>query len=119
MRLAQIGTRHGHAAGKWQALRSRPDLEAVGIWEPDATARAAAQAGGTFAGAHWFADAARRCGRFGGCKFSNRCPYGMPECRQAPPPLYRTADDRAVACYFHTDGAPVSGREMAESLAGT
>jgi peptide/nickel transport system ATP-binding protein len=52
-----------------------------------------------------------------GCKFSNRCPYVMPECHQAPPPLYRTDDDRAVACYLHKDSAPVSGREMAESLA--
>jgi len=52
-----------------------------------------------------------------GCKFSNRCPYVMAECRQAPPPLYRTDDDRAVACYLHKNSAPVGGREMAESLA--
>jgi peptide/nickel transport system ATP-binding protein len=52
-----------------------------------------------------------------GCKFSNRCPFVMAECREAPPPLYRTDDDRAVACYLHKDSAPVSGREMAESLA--
>jgi peptide/nickel transport system ATP-binding protein len=52
-----------------------------------------------------------------GCKFSNRCPYVMEECRQAAPPLYRTDDDRAVACYLHKTSAPISGREMAESLA--
>ena len=52
-----------------------------------------------------------------GCKFSNRCPYVMAECQQAPPPLYLTDGDRAVACYLHKDGAQVSGREMAESLA--
>jgi peptide/nickel transport system ATP-binding protein len=52
-----------------------------------------------------------------GCKFSNRCPFVMPECREAPPPLYQTEDDRAVACYLHKDGAQVSGRQMAESLA--
>jgi len=52
-----------------------------------------------------------------GCKFANRCPYVMAECHQAPPPLYLTDDDRAVACYLHKDNAPVSGREMAESLA--
>jgi len=53
-----------------------------------------------------------------GCKFSNRCPYVMAECREAAPPLYLTGDDRAVACYLYKDGgAPVSGREMAESLA--
>lgn len=53
-----------------------------------------------------------------GCKFSNRCPYAMPECLQAHPPLYRTDDDRAVACYLHKGNAEVKGREMAESLAG-
>jgi peptide/nickel transport system ATP-binding protein len=52
-----------------------------------------------------------------GCKFSNRCPYVMAECREAAPSLYLTDDDRAVACYLHKDSAPVSGREMAESLA--
>ena len=53
----------------------------------------------------------------GGCKFSNRCPYVMAECRQAPPPLFLTDDDRAVACYLYKAGAPVSGRDMAKSLA--
>jgi peptide/nickel transport system ATP-binding protein len=52
-----------------------------------------------------------------GCKFSNRCPYVMAECHQAPPPLYLTDDDRAVACYLHKGSEQVSGREMAESLA--
>ena len=53
----------------------------------------------------------------GGCKFLNRCPYAMAECHQAPPPLYLTDDNRAVACYLHRGSAQVSGREMAESLA--
>jgi oligopeptide/dipeptide ABC transporter ATP-binding protein len=53
-----------------------------------------------------------------GCKFANRCPYVMAECHEAAPPLYLTDDDRAVACYLYKDTAPVSGREMAESLAG-
>jgi oligopeptide/dipeptide ABC transporter ATP-binding protein len=52
-----------------------------------------------------------------GCKFANRCPYVMAECHQAAPPLYLTDDDRAVACYLYKDTAPVTGREMAESLA--
>jgi peptide/nickel transport system ATP-binding protein len=52
-----------------------------------------------------------------GCKFSNRCPYVMAKCRDAAPPLYLTDDNRAVACYLHED-KPVSGREMAELLAG-
>jgi peptide/nickel transport system ATP-binding protein len=52
-----------------------------------------------------------------GCKFANRCPYVMPECREAPPPLFLTEDDRAVACYLHKDNSRVSGTEMAEALA--
>src|SRR5260370_27183349 len=52
-----------------------------------------------------------------GCKFANRCPYVMAEGHQAPPPLYLTDCDRAVACYLHKDNAPVRCREMAESVA--
>jgi predicted dehydrogenase len=59
MRLAQIGTRHGHAAGKWQALKTRPDVEAMGIWEPRADTRAAAQRSGAFGDARWFESAAQ------------------------------------------------------------
>jgi oligopeptide/dipeptide ABC transporter ATP-binding protein len=38
-----------------------------------------------------------------GCKFADRCPFVMPMCREAPPPLYRTEDHRAVACYLYRD----------------
>jgi oligopeptide/dipeptide ABC transporter ATP-binding protein len=52
-----------------------------------------------------------------GCKFSNRCPFVMAECREKAPPLYRTNNDRAVACYLYKDQKEVSGKEMAEQLA--
>jgi oligopeptide/dipeptide ABC transporter ATP-binding protein len=52
-----------------------------------------------------------------GCKFANRCPFVMQECRQQAPPLYRTNDDRAVACYLYKDAEQVSGAAMAEALA--
>lgn len=52
-----------------------------------------------------------------GCKFSNRCPFVMNECTEKEPPLYRTDDRRAVACYLFKDGAEVSGEVMAEELA--
>jgi peptide/nickel transport system ATP-binding protein len=53
-----------------------------------------------------------------GCKFSNRCPFVMAECHTEHPPLYRTHDNRAVACYLYkNDGPPVPGNEMAASLA--
>lgn len=51
LRVAQIGTRHGHAAGKWTSLQQRADIEAVGIWEPDATLRGRPG----FANATWLA----------------------------------------------------------------
>jgi len=54
MRIAQIGTRHAHAQGKWRALRSSRDVEAVGIWEPDLVSRERARADAGFAGARWF-----------------------------------------------------------------
>lgn len=62
LRIAQIGTRHGHAQGKWQALCSNQDVEALGIWEPDPLHRAQAQAREGFAAAHWFESAAEVLG---------------------------------------------------------
>ena len=34
LRIAQIGTNHGHAMGKWKALQDNPDVEAVALVEP-------------------------------------------------------------------------------------
>lgn len=48
IRMAQYGTKHGHAAGKAQAMQENPDVELVGIYEPDPAARAAAQASGQY-----------------------------------------------------------------------
>ena len=52
--MAQIGTRHGHALGKWLALCASPDVMAVGIWEPDPARRGLPE----FRGARWFESAA-------------------------------------------------------------
>jgi peptide/nickel transport system ATP-binding protein len=52
-----------------------------------------------------------------GCKFSNRCPFVMAECREKAPPLYQTNPDRAVACYLYKDAETVTGKEMADALA--
>jgi oligopeptide/dipeptide ABC transporter ATP-binding protein len=52
-----------------------------------------------------------------GCKFANRCPFAMKECHETPPPLYRTNEDRAVACYLYKESASVEGQVMAEALA--
>ena len=57
VRIGQIGTKHGHARGKWLALQTNPDVEAVGIWEPDAAVRSARQGDAEYEGARWCADA--------------------------------------------------------------
>jgi predicted dehydrogenase len=54
LRIAQIGTRHGHALGKWRALRANEAVEAVGVYEPDSSLRNRPE----YANAHWFDDSA-------------------------------------------------------------
>lgn len=52
-----------------------------------------------------------------GCRFANRCPFVMAECHAKQPPLYRTHEDRAVACYLYKESPTVTGSEMAAALA--
>lgn len=52
-----------------------------------------------------------------GCKFADRCPFVMDECRAKHPPLYRTNEDRAVACYLYKEHEVISGGAMAEEMA--
>ena len=57
LRMAQYGTKHGHAAGKLLALRRNPDVELVGVCEPDPARRNELEhAGGPFQGVRWFED---------------------------------------------------------------
>ncbi len=59
IRMAQYGTKHGHAGGKLQAMLVNPDVEVAGVFEPDAEQRAKLENdGGRFADVHWYADAA-------------------------------------------------------------
>ena len=39
IRMAQYGTKHGHAAGKLKAMLDNPEVEVVGLYEPDAERR--------------------------------------------------------------------------------
>ena len=56
-RMAQYGTKHGHARGKMQAMLVNPDVEVAGVFEPDAQQREKQQSGGgTFADVHWYDD---------------------------------------------------------------
>ena len=47
-----------------------------------------------------------------GCRFADRCPFVMPQCHEAPPPLYRTGPHRAVACYLYRDAAETVGGDI-------
>lgn len=55
IKMAQYGTKHGHAAGKWVAMRENPDVDLVGVYEPDTAQRQRlADADGPFQNAHWY-----------------------------------------------------------------
>ncbi|TVR30575.1 MAG: ATP-binding cassette domain-containing protein [Spirochaetaceae bacterium] len=41
-----------------------------------------------------------------GCIFSGRCPYVMPRCREAPPPVVEAEPDHFVSCYLVSDKMP-------------
>lgn len=53
------------------------------------------------------------------CRFADRCPAAMQRCLTATPPLFRTAPNRAVACFLH-EKTPVRGIDgLADVLAVT
>ncbi|MYA78883.1 MAG: hypothetical protein F4Y17_15445, partial [Gemmatimonadetes bacterium] len=55
IRMAQYGTGHGHAAGKLQSMLTHPDVECVGVYEPDGPRRSALEhADGPYADVRWF-----------------------------------------------------------------
>jgi predicted dehydrogenase len=59
IRAGQIGTAHAHAAGKMAAMRKlAEDYEVVGVVEPDAERRAAAEKNPTYQGLKWMAEEA-------------------------------------------------------------
>ena len=57
LRMAQYGTKHGHAAGKLRAMMANDDVECVGVYEPDAVQKEALAASPHWAGVHWFSAA--------------------------------------------------------------
>ncbi len=57
IRMAQYGTKHGHAGGKFRAMLDNPEVEAVGVFEPDLQKRRALEEiEGPFQGARFFDD---------------------------------------------------------------
>ena len=54
VRMAQIGTGHGHAAGKMRSMRSSDQVEVAGICEPDGEERRRAAGDTAYEGLHWY-----------------------------------------------------------------
>jgi len=52
-----------------------------------------------------------------GCRFAPRCPYVMDMCRQERPPLFRTKESRAAACFLYRD-APVLAKADLNQVLG-
>ncbi len=50
------------------------------------------------------------------CKFADRCPYVMPICNEAAPPLYRTGEYRATACYLHREADAVLEGDISQAF---
>jgi predicted dehydrogenase len=56
IRMGQYGTKHGHAGGKLQSMKTHAEVELAGVYEPDGERRKALEkTDGPFAGVHWFA----------------------------------------------------------------
>ncbi len=53
-----------------------------------------------------------------GCKFAGRCPHVMDICKQAPPPLYKTDDDRVSSCYLYDSCEILPNDELGSLLRG-
>ena len=51
-----------------------------------------------------------------GCKFAPRCPAVMPVCSESLPPLFKTGDRQASACFLYEDSPPVVGEDAAGML---
>ena len=59
IRMAQYATKHGHATGKLLSMLTNPDVEVVGVYEPDPEQRERMQATGSLLrNVHWFEDKA-------------------------------------------------------------
>ncbi len=52
-----------------------------------------------------------------GCKFADRCPHVMDICRSQVPPLFRTEDGRAAACFLYRDRPRLGDAELDQVLA--
>lgn len=58
LKMAQYGTKHGHAQGVFEVMSAHPEVEVAGVYEPDAARRRQLIATGdpTWTGANWLND---------------------------------------------------------------
>ena len=54
VKMAQYGTKHGHAAGKLQSMQTNAEVEVVGVFEPDESRREEVVQSGGYEGVYWF-----------------------------------------------------------------
>jgi len=54
VRMAQVGTGHGHAAGKARAMLDHPDVELAGVYEPDSARRRVLAGQAPYRDVRWF-----------------------------------------------------------------
>ena len=52
------------------------------------------------------------------CPFHDRCPHTMPVCVERQPPLFRTAPDRAVACYLYRESPTLANADLTSVFSG-
>ncbi|MBT3601436.1 MAG: Gfo/Idh/MocA family oxidoreductase [Candidatus Latescibacteria bacterium] len=57
VKMAQYGTKHGHGLGKLRAMIEHPDVDLVGVFEPDEAQRLRIEASQLGPDVHWFASA--------------------------------------------------------------
>ncbi len=52
-----------------------------------------------------------------GCKFADRCPYAMDISREQRPPLFRTDERRAAACFLYKESPKLEGTDLDQVMA--
>ena len=63
IRMAQYGTKHGHASGKLRAMLANPNTAVAGVYEPDRARRdQLSRTDSTYAAVHWYDDAEEMLG---------------------------------------------------------
>ncbi|MDF2760512.1 MAG: hypothetical protein K0S99_3147, partial [Thermomicrobiales bacterium] len=51
-----------------------------------------------------------------GCKFDDLCPYAMELSRQQRPPLFRTDERRAAACFLYKESPALDGTDLEQVM---